>query len=212
MSVLEQLSEALQQGNTDRVTQLTQEAIDLNSEPQAILDQGLVAGMTVVGTKFKMHEIFLPDVLLAARAMHAGMELLKPLLIRDGIPTIGRVVIGTVQGDQHDMGKNLVGIMLKGAGLEVFDLGKDVAPEEFVAKAQEVGADVIGMSALLTTTMPVMKTVVEIARERGIRDKTRIIVGGAPLSNEYASRIGADAYCFDGMNAVDCVKGYLGAR
>ena len=168
--------------------------------------------MTVVGTKFKTHEIFLPDVLLAARAMHAGMDLLKPLLIRKGIPTIGRVVIGTVQGDQHDMGKNLVGIMLKGAGLEVFDLGKDVAPEEFVAKAQEVGADVIGMSALLTTTMPVMKTVVEIARERGIRDKTRIIVGGAPLSNEYASRIGADAYCFDGMSAVDCVKGYLSER
>ena len=212
MSVLEQLSEALQQGNTGRVTQLTQEAIDLNSEPQTILDQGLVAGMTVVGTKFKMHEIFLPDVLLSARAMHAGMELLKPLLIRDGIPTIGRVVIGTVQGDQHDMGKNLVGILLKGAGLEVFDLGKDVAPEEFVKKAQEVGADVIGMSALLTTTMPVMKTVVEIARERGIRDKTRIIVGGAPLSNEYASRIGADAYCFDGMSAVDCVKGYLSAH
>jgi 5-methyltetrahydrofolate--homocysteine methyltransferase len=212
MSLLEQLSEALQQGNTDRVTQLTQEAIDLKSEPQAILDQGLVAGMTTVGTKFKKHEIFLPHVLLAARAMHAGMELLKPLLIRDGIPTIGRVVIGTVQGDQHDMGKNLVGIMLKGAGLDVFDLGKDVAPEQFVEKALEIGADVIGMSALLTTTMPVMKTVVEIAIERGIRDKTKIIVGGAPLSNEYASCIGADAYCFDGMSAVDCVKSYLNVR
>ena len=212
MSVLEQLSEALQQGNTDRVAELTQEAIDLNSKPKVILDKGLIDGMTVVGKKFKTHQIFLPDVLLAARAMHAGMELLKPLLIKDGVPIIGRVVIGTVQGDQHDMGKNLVGIMLKGAGLEVIDLGKDVAPETFVDKAQEVGADIIGLSALLTTTMPVMKTVVDIAGERGIRDKTRIIVGGAPLSNEYASKIGADAYCFDGMNAVECVKGYLRAH
>jgi 5-methyltetrahydrofolate--homocysteine methyltransferase len=168
--------------------------------------------MTVVGDKFKAHEIFLPDVLLAAKAMYAGLDLLKPLLAKSGIPTVGKVVMGTVQGDLHDIGKNLVAIMLKGAGFDVIDLGKDVAPEKFVAAAQEHGAQVIGMSALLTTTMPVMKQVVGLCRERGLYGKVKIIIGGAPLSNEYAKEIGADAYCFDGVNAVDCVKRYVGAK
>ena len=206
MDILQQLSENLQMGDTDRVAELTRAAIEQKLETQAILDDGLIAGMTVVGERFKTHEIFLPDVLLAARAMEAGMELLKTLMIKQGVPTVGKVVIGTVQGDLHDIGKNLVGIMLKGAGFEVIDLGKDVPPERFVEAAKEEKAGIIGLSALLTTTMPVMKDVVDLATERGIRDETRIIIGGAPLSAEYADQIGADAYCFDGVSAVDCVK------
>jgi len=142
--------------------------------------------------------------------MYAGMDLLKPLMIRDGIPSRGRVVMGTVQGDMHDIGKNLVSIMLRGAGFEVVDLGKDVPPERFIQAAIESNAGVIGLSALLTTTMPGMRRVVELARERQLQGKTRVIVGGAPLSREYARDIGADAYCFDGTSAVDCVKSIFG--
>jgi 5-methyltetrahydrofolate--homocysteine methyltransferase len=205
------LSENLQRGNADRVAELTRRAIDNKLGPKVILDQGLIAGMAVVGERFKKHEIFLPEVLLAAKAMYAGMDLLKPLLIKEGIHAIGKVVIGTVQGDLHDIGKNLVAIMLKGAGFEVIDLGNDVPPERFIQAAEEEAAAVIGMSALLTTTMPVMKKVIDLAKERGIYGKTKIIVGGAPLSSAYARKIGADAYCFDGVNAVDCVKGFVGA-
>lgn len=210
MDILQELSENLQRGNGDRVAELTQEAIDERLEPKKILDDGLIAGMAVIGERFKKHEIFLPEVLLAAKAMYAGMDLLKPLLIKEGIPTIGKVVIGTVQGDLHDIGKNLVAIMLKGAGFEVIDLGNDVPPERFIEVAEEEAAEVIGMSALLTTTMPVMKKVIDLAKERGIYGKTKIIVGGAPLSSAYAKEIGADAYCYDGLNAVDCVKGFVG--
>lgn len=210
MDILQELSENLQRGNGDRVAELTQKAIDNKLEPKKILDDGLIAGMAVIGERFKKHEIFLPEVLFAAKAMYAGMDLLKPLLIKEGIPTIGKVVIGTVQGDLHDIGKNLVAIMLKGAGFEVIDLGNDVPPERFIEVAEEEAAEVIGMSALLTTTMPVMKKVIDLAKERGIYGKTRIIVGGAPLSSEYARKIGADAYCYDGLNAVDCVKGFVG--
>jgi len=162
--------------------------------------------MAVVGERFKKHEIFLPHVLLAAKAMYAGMDLLKPLLVKQGIPTIGKVITGTVQGDLHDIGKNLVGIMLKGAGFEVVDLGRDVSPDKFIDAAVSEHAQVIGMSALLTTTMPVMKKVIDLAREREVYGKVRFIVGGAPLSNEYAQQIGADAYCYDAVSAVDCVK------
>jgi 5-methyltetrahydrofolate--homocysteine methyltransferase len=142
--------------------------------------------------------------------MYAGMDILKPLLVKEGIRTVGKVVIGTVQGDLHDIGKNLVAIMLKGAGFEVIDLGNNVSPERFIETAEKEKADVIGMSALLTTTMPVMKTVVELARERNIYGRVRIIVGGAPLSSEYAREIGADAYCFDAVSAVDEVKKFVG--
>lgn len=212
MEILKQISEALQSGKTTEVAQLTQKSLDENVNPAEILDNGLIAGMSVIGAKFKAHEIFLPNVLLAAKAMYAGMDILKPILIKEGIPTMGKVVIGTVQGDLHDIGKNLVGIMLKGAGFEVIDLGKDVSPEEFVNTAIEEKADVIGLSALLTTTMPSMPKVVELAKEKGIFGKVKIIIGGAPLSNEYAKSIGADAYCFDGISAVDCVKAFVGAR
>jgi 5-methyltetrahydrofolate--homocysteine methyltransferase len=210
MSILEQLSGSLQAGNTDQVAALTRQAIADKIEPKLILDGGLIAGMTVVGVRFKAHEIFLPDVLLAAKAMYAGMDLLKPLLVREGVPSIGRVVIGTVKGDLHDIGKSLVAIMLKGAGFEVIDLGKDVPAEKFIEAAHDSGAQVIGLSALLTTTMPMMKEVIRLAREQGLYGHIRIIVGGAPLSKEYAREIGADAYCYDGMSAVECVKGFLG--
>jgi 5-methyltetrahydrofolate--homocysteine methyltransferase len=212
LETLQQLSAGLQKGDTDRVAELTQQAIDAEIDPKTILDDGLIAGMTVVGGKFKAHEIFLPDVLLAARAMYAGMHLLKPLLIKEGIPTIGRVVIGTVQGDLHDIGKNLVGIMLKGAGFDVIDLGKDVAPERFIEAARNENATVIGMSALLTTTMPVMRKVIDLARDRGLYGRMRFIVGGAPLSAAYAQEIGADAYCYDAVKAVDSVKGFFGRK
>lgn len=211
MEILEKLSSHLQKGEVEPVAEATRAAIEQKLDPKVILDDGLIAGMAVIGERFKKHEIFLPDVLLAAKAMYAGMDLLKPLLIIEGIPTIGKVVIGTVQGDLHDIGKNLVGIMLKGAGFEVIDLGKDVTPEKFIEAVEESGAQVIGMSALLTTTMPAMKRTVELAKERGLYGKVKILVGGAPLSTEYAEQIGADAYCFDGMNAVDCVKKFVGA-
>lgn len=212
MDILQQLSESLQKGDAGKVSELTKKAIGDKFEPKAILDDGLIAGMTVIGEKFKIHEIFLPDVLLAAKAMYAGMDLLKPLMIKEGIPTIGKIVIGSVQGDLHDIGKNLVSIMLKGAGFEVIDLGNNVSPERFIETAEKEDADVIGMSALLTTTMPVMKKVIELTKKRGIYGKRKIIVGGAPLSSEYAKEIGADAYCFDSVNAVECVKGFMRTR
>jgi 5-methyltetrahydrofolate--homocysteine methyltransferase len=210
MEILLKLSEALQQGNAGAVAGFTRAAIDGGADPKTILDDGLVAGMSIVGERFKRHEIFLPNVLLAARAMYAGMDLLKPLLIRDGIPSIGKVVMGSVRGDLHDIGKNLVAIMLKGAGFEVIDLGNDVPPERFVDVAEKENAQVIGLSALLTTTMPVMKEVVDQASRKGIREHTRIIVGGAPLTAEYARQIGADAYCFDAVSAVEYVRQCVG--
>jgi len=210
MDLLKQLSEALQQGDHQRVAELTRQAIDQQAPAASILDDGLIAGMDVVGDRFRRHEIFLPEVLMAAKAMYSGLELLKPLLIKDGIPSQGKVVIGSVQGDLHDIGKNLVGIMLTGAGFEVIDLGSDVAPERFVETASAEGAPVIGMSALLTTTMSVMKKVVELSRERGLSDRVKIIVGGAPVSKQFAEEIGADSYGFDAANAVDRVKALIG--
>lgn len=206
MDILQQISDNLQRGDDDKVFALTKQAIENNLPPKSILDDGLIAGMAVVGKKFKAHEIFLPDVLLAAKAMYAGMDQLKPLLIKEGIPAIGKIVVGTVQGDLHDIGKNLVAIMLKGAGFEIIDLGNDVSPEKFVDAALTNEASVIGLSALLTTTMPVMKKVVDLVKERNLSDKIKVIVGGAPLTDDYAHEIGADAYGFDGMNAVDKVK------
>ena len=211
MDLLKQLSEVLQQGDHQRVAGLTREAIDQNTPAVSILDDGLIAGMDVIGDRFRRHEIFLPEVLMAAKAMYSGLELLKPLLIKDGIPSQGKVVIGSVQGDMHDIGKNLVGIMLTGAGFEVIDLGNDVAPERFVETASSEGAPVIGMSALLTTTMSVMKQVVELTRERGLSDRVKIIVGGAPVSKQFAEEIGADSYGFDAANAVDRIKALIGA-
>ncbi len=211
MEILQQISESLQRGDHERTRELVGLAIEQKVETTRILDDGLIAGMNVVGEKFRDHEIFLPEVLLAAKAMTAAMELLKPLLIATGAPTRGKVVIGSVRGDLHDIGKNLVGIMLKGAGFEVIDLGNDVAPERFVDAAAEHGAPVIGMSALLTTTMSVMKEVVDLLGRRGMAGRVKVIVGGAPLSEQFAGEIGADAYGFDAANAVERVRALVGA-
>jgi 5-methyltetrahydrofolate--homocysteine methyltransferase len=167
--------------------------------------------MNVVGEQFRQREIFLPDVLLAARAMYAGLDLLKPLLARDGVPSAGTVVIGSVKGDLHDIGKNLVGIMLRGAGFEVVDLGHDVPPERFVDTAASEGASVIGLSALLTTTMPGMRQVVDLLCARGLAGRVKVIVGGAPVSAEFARAIGADAYGYDAANAVEQVRKLVSA-
>ncbi len=210
MDILQEIGASLRNGDDTRVAELTRQAIDAGLGVGEILDNGLIGGMNVVGDLFRRHEIFLPEVLLAARAMQKGIDLLKPLMIEEGIPAVGKVVIGTAQGDLHDIGKNLVGIMLKGAGLEVIDLGNDVSAERFVDAAVEVGAPVIGMSALLTTTMSSMKGVVDLLRERGLNGKIRTIVGGAPVSKDFADEIGADAYGYDAANAVDQVKTLLG--
>lgn len=206
MDFLKDISTHLQEGNGDKVAALTRKAVEEKLPPKKILDEGLISGMNIISEKYKEHEIFLPDVLLAAKAMYAGMDILKPLFIKEGIPAIGRVVLGTVHGDLHDIGKNLVGIMLKGVGFEVIDLGNDVTPERFVEAAQKEDASVIGMSALLTTTMPVMKMVVDRLKEDGLNDRIKTIVGGAPVSDEFAKQIGADAYGYDSTHAVDCVK------
>ena len=206
MIELTKMAEALQDGNDKVVYETTQKAIEEGIPAKTILDDGLIAGMNVISEKFRKHEIFLPHVLLAAKAMYAGMDLLKPLFIKDKIPSRGKIVIGTVQGDLHDIGKNLVGIMLKGAGFDVIDLGKDVSVDNFVDTAEKEDADVIGMSALLTTTQPIMKKVVEKLKEKGLNNKIMTIVGGAPLSSEYAELIGADAYSYDAANAVVSVN------
>lgn len=203
MKLLTEISTSLQKGDFKQVAELTRNAISQNLPPKQILDDGLISGMAVVGDKFKRHEIFLPDVLLAAKAMYAGMDLLKPLMIKENIPTIGKIVVGTVKGDLHDIGKNLVTIMLKGAGFEVIDLGNDVSPEHFVDTAEKEQAQAIGLSALLTTTMPVMKEVIDLVRDRKLSDRVKVMIGGAPVSREYAEQIGADAYAFDGVSAVD---------
>jgi 5-methyltetrahydrofolate--homocysteine methyltransferase len=210
MEILEKISESLQRGEHEQVAQLTKQAIDAGLSATQILNDGLLPGMAVIGRRFGAHEIFLPEMLLAARAMNAGIDLLKPLFIAGEMPTQGKVVIGTVKGDLHDIGKNLVGIMLKGAGFEVVDVGSDVAAEVFVDAAEAEKASVVGLSALLTTTMTGMKEVVDLVKARGLQDKVKIIVGGAPLSKAFADEIGADAYGYDASNAVEIVKELIG--
>jgi 5-methyltetrahydrofolate--homocysteine methyltransferase len=206
MTILTEIAEGLERGEDDRVGQLVREAIARQTPASEILHKGLLAGMARVGEQFRLREIFLPDVLMAARAMYAGLDLLKPLLARDGVPTAGRIVLGSVKGDLHDIGKNLVGIMLQGAGFEVIDLGHDVPAERFVDAAEASGASVVGLSSLLTTTMPVMKNVVDLVRARGLAGRVRVIVGGAPVSEAWARDIGADAYGYDAANAVERVR------
>jgi 5-methyltetrahydrofolate--homocysteine methyltransferase len=206
MEILQQIGDALQKGDREKVAELTQGAIDAGLSATEILNDGLLPGMEIVGKRFGAHEIFLPELLIAARAMNAGIDLLKPLFIAGEMPTQGKVVIGTVKGDLHDIGKNLVGIMLKGAGFEVIDVGCDVAADVFVDAAEQEGASVVGLSALLTTTMTGMKDVVELVKSRGLQDKVKVVVGGAPLSQAFADEIGADAYGYDAGNAVDIVK------
>ena len=202
MSVLIEISENLQKGKAKIVKELVQQAIDEGMDPQEILG-GLLAGMDVVGEKFKNGEVYIPEVLVAARAMNQGANLLKPLLAEAGVVACGKVCIGTVQGDFHDIGKNLVKMMMEGKGLEVVDLGTDVSPEAFVNAAIEQNCQVICCSALLTTTMGVMGDVVKAAEAAGVREKVKIMVGGAPVSEDFCREIGADTYCADAASAAD---------
>ena len=203
MSVLTEISENLQRGKAKVVKELVQQAIDQGIPVQQILDEGLLAGMSVIGEKFKNNEVFVPEVLVAARAMNMGAALLKPLMAEAGVEAAGKVCIGTVKGDLHDIGKNLVKMMMEGKGLEVVDLGTDVSPETFVRTAKEQNCQVICCSALLTTTMDVMGEVVKEAEREGIRDKVKIMVGGAPVTDAFAKSIGADAYTPDAASAAD---------
>lgn len=200
---LQEISLQLQAGKAKIVKTLVQQAIDEGIPAQRILEEGLLAGMNVVGVKFKNNEVFVPEVLVAARAMNQGANLLKPLLMENGIKTSGKVCIGTVKGDLHDIGKNLVKMMMEGKGLEVIDLGTDVAPETYIRTAIEQNCQIICCSALLTTTMGVMADVVKAAEDAGIRDKVKIMVGGAPVPQTFADQVGADAYTPDATSAAE---------
>ena len=203
MSILIEISETLQKGKSKMVKELVEKAIADGVPTAQILNDGLLAGMSVIGEKFKNNEVYVPEVLVAARAMNAGMQILKPLLKDDGVEATGKVCIGTVQGDLHDIGKNLVKMMMEGKGLEVVDLGVDVAPETFVNAAIEQNCQAICCSALLTTTMDVMADVVKAAEAAGIRDKVKILIGGAPITQEFCDKIGADCYTSDAASAAD---------
>ena len=203
MIILSEISAQLQAGKAKIVKEMVQQAIDEGIAPEEILTEGLISGMNVVGEKFKNNEVFVPEVLVAARAMNQGVSLLKPLLMNAGVEPAGKVCIGTVRGDLHDIGKNLVKMMLEGKGFEVVDLGTDVTPEAFVNAAIEQNCDIICCSALLTTTMGVMEEVVKAAEAAGIRDKVKIMIGGAPVTEAYCEKIGADAYTVDAASAAD---------
>ena len=207
MELLEQISENLQKGRAKAVKELVQQAVDQGLSPEQILEEGLLSGMNVVGEKFKKNEVFVPEVLVAARAMNMGTQVLKPLLVQAGVQAAGRVCIGTVKGDLYDIGKNLVKMMMEGKGLEVIDLGTDVPPETFVKTAVEQHCQIICCSALLTTTMGVMGEVVKLAQEAGIRDQVKIMVGGAPVTESFAAQIGADKYTSDAASAADAAVG-----
>ncbi len=199
------IAKAVEGGRKKIVDQLVKEALNEGVKAETILNEGLVVGMTNLGEMFKNGEVYVPEVLVAARAMKAGTDILKPLLASENVQSLGKVAIGTVQGDLHDIGKNLVGMMLEGNGFEVIDLGVDVAPEAFV-EAVKNGAQVIGMSALLTTTMPMMKAVIDMLNVEGLRDKVKVMIGGAPITQEYADQIGADGYSTDAASAAELAQ------
>ena len=211
MSKINDISEALQKGKAKIVKQLVEEAIAEGISAKEILEEGLLAGMSIIGVKFKNNEVFVPEVLIAARAMNAGTAFLKPYLAESGVEPIGKAVLGTVKGDLHDIGKNLVRMMLEGKGIEVIDLGVDVDSETFTKMAIENDCELICCSALLTTTMPAMKDVVEKAEAAGIRDKVKIMIGGAAVNEAFCQSIGADAYTPDAATAATVAAGYLTA-
>lgn len=209
MAITNEIAECLIKGQAPKVKELVQAALDQGLSPATVLNEGLIAGMNVIGERFKKNEVYVPEVLIAARAMKMGMEVLKPKLAAAGVQPIGKVVIGTVKGDLHDIGKNLVAMMLEGAGFQVIDCGIDCAPEKFIKAAQENGATVIGMSALLTTTMPAMKQVIDALAAAGLKGKIKTMIGGAPVTQSYADEIGADGYAPDAASAVDAAKALL---
>ena len=204
MADLNALAEAIIKGDQNAAVEVTKTALDEGTAAESVLNDGLIAGMDVIGARFKKNEVYIPEVLIAARAMKMAMEILEPELAKAGVKPVGRFLIGTVQGDLHDIGKNLVAMMLKGAGFEVIDLGVDVGPEKFVEQAKATGVELIGMSALLTTTMPSMEKTVKALRDTGLSAK--IMIGGAPVTQGYADKIGADGYSADAASAVDVAK------
>lgn len=206
MSIIEEISMSLQQGRSKKVKALVQQALDEGENAVEILNNGLLSGMMIVGEKFKRDEVFVPEVLVSARALNFGLEILESKLVEAGNEPVGRAVIGTVKGDMHDIGKNLVTMMLKSAGFEVYDIGMDVEAQAYIDKAEEVHADVICMSALLTTTMVNMEEVIKLLEEQGLRDKYIVMVGGAPVNAEFAKQIGADYYTEDASECAEVAK------
>ncbi len=204
--LLEKIAKELITGNEAEVKRLAQEALDKGANAREIIDNGLLAGMDVVGKRFKVGDMFIPEVLLCARCMHGAMDILKPLLAEGDVTSAGTVVIGTVEGDLHDIGKNLVAMMLQGAGFEVIDLGTNIKPQDFVEAVKEHNPDIVGMSALLTTTMPKMEKTIEALTEAGIRDQIKIMAGGAPVTQDFVDKIGGDAYGANAASASDKAK------
>ena len=204
--ILQQIASNLYDGEDEAVAELVQKALDQGMAPNEVLQGGLIAGMDEVGRDFKAGDLFVPEVLIAARAMHAGMGVLRPLLAESDVPSAGKYLIGTVKGDLHDIGKNLVKMMLEGAGFETIDLGTDVEPQAFVDAVKEHKPSLLGMSALLTTTMVQMRATVEALEEAGVRQTVKIMVGGAPVTEAFAQEIGADAYAPDAASAVDVAR------
>lgn len=209
---LSELAKAVENGKVKDVKQLTSLALEEGYGVEEILNTGMIAPMGIVGDKFKRNEIFIPEMLLAARAMSAGVAILEPLMADTGVKPMGKVVIGTVKGDLHDIGKNLVAMMMKGIGATVYDIGVDTPDEKFVEKAEEVGADIICISALLTTTMPAIQDVIQEFEKAGVRDKYYIMIGGAPVTQQFADEIGADAYTSNAGDAATVAKQYLESR
>ena len=209
MSILDEISENLIKGKANDVKELVNKAIKEETKPASILNEGLLKGMSIIGKRFKNNEVYVPEVLIAARAMKAGMELLKPLLVSAGVEPKGTVVVGTVKGDLHDIGKNLVCMMLEGAGFAIVDAGINVEPDKYVEIAKEKSADLIGVSALLTTTMTNMKGVVDAVKASDLTGKVKVMIGGAPVTQSFADEIGADGYAPDAASAADLAKGLL---
>jgi 5-methyltetrahydrofolate--homocysteine methyltransferase len=209
--ILQRIASNLYDGEDEEVAALVQQALGQGMDAHEILQGGLIAGMDEVGRDFKADILYMPEVLIAARAMHAGMDVLRPLLTESDVTGAGKYAIGTVAGDLHDIGKNLVKMMLEGAGFETIDVGKDVHPETFVAAVREHQPDILGLSALLTTTMPGMKATIEALEEAGLRDSVKIMIGGAPVTAAFAEEIGADAYAPDAATAVDVARDLVGA-
>lgn len=208
MSILNEISENLQKGKAKIVAELVQQAVDEGISAKSVLEDGLLSGMNIIGVKFKNNEVYVPEVLIAARAMNSGVSVLKPLLVSEGVKSAGKACIGTVKGDLHDIGKNLVRMMLEGKGLEVVDLGTDVPAEKFLDAAVNQGCTIVCCSALLTTTMGAMKDVVEAFKAAGMRDKVKIMVGGAPVTDAFCKQIGADAYCPDAASAAEVARSF----
>ncbi|MEE9399413.1 MAG: corrinoid protein [Dehalococcoidales bacterium] len=207
---LSPLAKAIEGGNRDKAVQLATQFLNAGISPDEIITSGLQQGMGEVGDKYSSGEYFLPDMLMAARAMKTALEVLEPALEQKGIPTIGKVVIGTVEGDMHDVGKNVVSTFLSGSGFEVFDLGLNVPDRDFIKMVREKKVDILGLSALLTTTMPAMSRIVKALGEAGLRSSVRVIVGGAPVTQDYATYIGADAYAHDGGKAIRVCRQLVG--